>query len=243
MQNCNRVWSMLYYQDGNLKPVMYNDNQEETDMYQYIFWDWNGTIIDDVGVALNAVNQMLQERDYPMITLQRYRELMNTPIIRFYEPIFDLEKYPFEEIADEFQRLYQEGNPKPYGKVPDLLQQFQEQGRHQIVLSSSERQSIQTSSDGLGFLHYFDAILGADDIYAQSKVDRAVEYLQQKKIMPEQCVIIGDTAHDYEVAHSMGIACVLLACGHDDEKSLRQCGCPVCENHQELSAFIFAKAK
>lgn len=205
-------------------------------MYQYIFWDWNGTIIDDVGVALNAVNQMLQERDYPVITLQRYRELMDTPIIRFYEPIFDLEKYPFEEIAVEFQRLYQVGNPQPYGEVPDLLQQFWKQGRHQIVLSSSERQSIRMLSEELGFLNYFETILGADDIYAHSKVERAVDYLQQKKIVPEQCVVIGDTVHDYEVAHNMGIACILLSCGHDDESSLRQCGCPVCKSHQELSA-------
>ncbi len=207
-------------------------------MYQYIFWDWNGTIIDDVGVALNAVNQMLQERHYPEITMQRYRELMDTPIIHFYEPIFDLEKYPFEEIADEFQRLYQDGNPQPYRTISNLLQQFQEQGRHQIILSSSQRKSILASLDVLGFHKYFDAVLGADDIYARSKVDRAVEYLQQKKIVPEQCVLIGDTVHDYEVAHSMGISCVLLFCGHDDEKRLRQCGCPVCENPQKLSEII-----
>lgn len=209
-----------------------------TNMYQYIFWDWNGTIIDDVGVALNAVNRMLQERNYSVITLQRYRELMDTPIIRFYEPIFDLAKYPFDEIADEFQRLYQIGNPQPYDEVSKLLQQFQEQGRHQIVLSSSEKQSIRMSSDRLGFLDYFDAILGADDIYAHSKVDRAVNYLQQGKIMPGQCVMIGDTVHDYEVARSMGIACVLLSCGHDDERSLRQCGCPVCGSHQEMLTFL-----
>lgn len=207
-------------------------------MYQYIFWDWNGTIIDDVGVALNAVNQMLRERHYPEITLQRYRELMDTPIIHFYEPIFELEKYPFEEIADEFQCLYQNGNPQPYSVITNLLQQFQEQGRHQIILSSSEQQSILSSLDVLGIHKFFDAVLGADDIYAQSKVERAVDYLRQKQISPEQCILIGDTVHDYEVADSMGIACVLLSCGHDDERRLRECGCAICENPQQLSAVI-----
>lgn len=208
-------------------------------MYQYIFWDWNGTIIDDVGVALDAVNQMLQKRNYPSITLPRYRELMDTPIIHFYEPIFDLEKYPFEEIADEFQQLYQKGAPQPYRMVPDLLQQFQEQGRHQIILSSSQRQSILASLDVLGFQKYFDAVLGAEDIYAQSKVERAVEYLQQNQIAAEQCVLVGDTVHDYEVADSMGIACILLSCGHDAEDRLQECGCVVCQEIQQLSDFIF----
>lgn len=212
-------------------------------MYQYIFWDWNGTIIDDVGVAWNAVNQMLRERDYPVITLQRYRELMDTPIIHFYEPIFDLEKYPFEEIADEFQRLYQQGAPQPYGAVPDLLQQFWEQGRHQIVLSSSQRQSIMASLDALGLHKYFEAVLGADDIYAQSKVERAMEYLQREQVAPEQCVLIGDTLHDYEVADSMGIDCVLLASGHDDRERLRECGCMVYEDPEHLSECVLGKGK
>ncbi len=208
-------------------------------MYQYIFWDWNGTVIDDVGVALDAVNQMLRERNYPEITLQRYRELMDTPIIHFYEPIFDLEKYPFEEIADEFQILYQGGAPQPYESVPELLQQFQAQGKHQIVLSSSQQQSILALSGVLGLRNYFDAILGADDIYSLSKVGRAVGYLQQNQIMPEQCVLIGDTVHDYEVACHMGISCVLLACGHDDRGRLQKCGCPVCECPQQLMEVIF----
>lgn len=29
---------------------------------KYIVWDWNGTIIDDVGIALDAVNDMLREK-------------------------------------------------------------------------------------------------------------------------------------------------------------------------------------
>lgn len=203
-------------------------------MYQYIFWDWNGTIMDDVGVALDAVNQMLRERQYPLITMSRYRELMDTPVIRFYEPLFDLEKYPFEEIAEEFQQLYRIGNPQPYEGIPELLQLFQEQGRHQIILSSSQRQSIEDSLENLDFQGYFDAVLGADDHFSRSKVERAQKYLQQEQILPEQCVLLGDTVHDYEVAHSMGMDCILLSCGHDDRDHLEKCGCTVCASIQDL---------
>lgn len=203
-------------------------------MYQYIFWDWNGTIMDDVGVALDAVNQMLRERQYPLITMSRYRELMDTPVIRFYEPLFDLEKYPFEEIAEEFQQLYRIGNPQPYEGIPELLQLFQEQGRHQIILSSSQRQSIEDSLENLDFQGYFDAVLGADDHFSRSKVERAQKYLQQGQILPEQCVLLGDTVHDYEVAHSMGMDCILLSCGHDDRDHLEKCGCTVCASIQDL---------
>lgn len=210
-------------------------------VYQYIFWDWNGTIIDDVQVALDAVNHMLQERGYGEIDLVYYRELMDTPIIHFYEPIFDLTKYPFEEIADEFQQLYQAGAPKPFDAMPDMFQQLQQQGRRQIVLSSSDRRVISDFAERLQYTRYFDAILGADNLYAESKVERALKYMQQEQIPPERCVLIGDTVHDYEVAKEMGIDCILLTCGHQAEEALRQCGCLVCEDHWQLEAILFKK--
>ncbi len=208
--------------------------------YQYIFWDWNGTIIDDVHVALDAVNHMLWERGYPAIDLAYYRELMDTPIIRFYEPIFDLNQYPFEEIAEEFQRLYQDRNPGPFAEVQDMLKRFCQQGRHQIVLSSSDRRGIGEVVGRLHYTQYFDEVLGADNLYAESKVKRAVQYMQQKQISPKECVLIGDTVHDYEVAEEMGIDCILLTCGHQAEEALRQCGCPVCTDHQQLEE-VFGK--
>lgn len=207
-------------------------------VYRYIFWDWNGTVIDDVQTALDAVNQMLRERDYETIDLAYYRSLMDTPIIRFYEPIFDLEKYPFDEIADEFQRLYREISPLPFAEIPEMFQRFQKEGRHQIVLSSSERTVIQEYAKQYDFLQYFDAILGADNLYAESKVQRAVEYMQERRILPRESVLIGDTVHDYEVAAEMGIDCILLSCGHQAEADLLKCGCPVCENHGDIMTIL-----
>lgn len=86
---------------------------------------------------------------------------------------------------------------------------------------------------------YFDAVLGADDHFARSKVERAQRYLQQEQISAGQCILIGDTVHDYEVAHSMGIACILLSCGHDDRQRLEKCGCPVCTSPQDLKSMDY----
>ena len=52
--------------------------------YKNILWDWNGTLIDDVGVALEAVNIMLERRSLPKINIGQYYSYVDTPIIRFY---------------------------------------------------------------------------------------------------------------------------------------------------------------
>ena len=52
--------------------------------YTHIFWDFNGTIIDDVGNALACVNDLLTRKGRSHITLEDYYTYVETPIIGFY---------------------------------------------------------------------------------------------------------------------------------------------------------------
>lgn len=202
--------------------------------YKYIIWDWNGTIMDDVHVALDAVNVMLDQWNRPRISLEEYRRAMDTPILRFYEEFFDMKETSFEWIAKEVNGYYKEHQKEIslHSGVEELLKSFQEKNICQVVLSSSSQEIIQGYAKSYGIESYFQDILGADDLLAASKIERAINYFQQKQIPLNQAVLIGDAVHDYEVAKELGIDCILLACGHQDRESLEKCGCPVYEDIQ-----------
>ena len=53
-----------------------------------IFFDFNGTIINDVDLCLNILNEMLKENGLEPITLERYREIFTFPIKKYYQVIF-----------------------------------------------------------------------------------------------------------------------------------------------------------
>ena len=40
--------------------------------YKVIFWDWNGTLLDDVLPSLNAVNDLLELYKKEKISLEQY---------------------------------------------------------------------------------------------------------------------------------------------------------------------------
>ena len=42
--------------------------------YEYVFWDWNGTLFDDAEASWLAVNDMLTARKLPPITFLQYKE-------------------------------------------------------------------------------------------------------------------------------------------------------------------------
>lgn len=212
--------------------------RKEINMKKYMIWDWNGTIVDDVGIALDAVNDMLREKDRPEITLEEYRRAMDTPILRFYEEFFDMKETSFEWIADRFQSYYGEHKDQLtlHEGVEDLLKRCQAQGCHQIILSSSATDIITYYAELFGVSGYFEAVLGADDLLAAGKIQRAVDYFEQNKIPREEAVMIGDCVHDFDVSHTLGIDCVLMSGGHQDLASLEACGCPVLTSLKDHSS-------
>ena len=50
---------------------------------KFVFWDWNGTILDDANAACEAVNVMLESRGRKTITLDEYRSMVDVPIIKY----------------------------------------------------------------------------------------------------------------------------------------------------------------
>lgn len=75
--------------------------------YSLIIWDFNGTLLDDVGAALGSVNDMLARRSKEPITLDEYREYIDVPIRHFYEQVLDLENEDYDLILNEFQQGYE----------------------------------------------------------------------------------------------------------------------------------------
>lgn len=208
--------------------------------YRNVIWDWNGTVVDDVGIALDAVNDMLRQEYRPQIDIEQYRRAMNTPILLFYKEFFDLEKTSFDWVASYFQEYYAAhcGELFLHEGIHEFLLELQGQGCRQIVLSSSRKDIIEGYAAHFGVEKYFEAILGADDLLAGSKVERAVDYFAAHGIRSEETVMIGDTVHDFEAASELGVDCILLDCGHQDRERLERCGCPVCHDVDEIRKFI-----
>ena len=71
-----------------------------------IIFDWNGTLIDDVWLNLNAINGVLEKRKIKPITGEYYRENFLFPVSAFYRELgLDIDN-EWEEITREFGELY-----------------------------------------------------------------------------------------------------------------------------------------
>lgn len=194
--------------------------------YTYCIWDFNGTIFDDIGASIKAVNTLLAERGLPTLeSKERYHEVFDFPIIDYYRRIgFDFDKEPYEVVAPLWVELYLE-NSKSSGLFEDVipaLDFFESQGVKQSVLSASELKMLTGQLKNLGIYDRFEEIMGIDNIYAESKLALASAW--KERHAGERVMFIGDTTHDYETAKLLGADCYLVSAGHQPEYKLRTAG-------------------
>lgn len=194
--------------------------------YKHLFWDWNGTLLDDAMASFLAVNDMLSARNLPLITFEIYREYIDIPIVRFYERVMDVSKENMDNLSVEFNRFYAAHledasfNAEKFA----ILKRFSELGIKQYIFSSNSNKIIKPYLERFGIDAYFTAVLGASDCYVGSKVERTVNYIKSNNINPSEALFVGDMLHDSQVADAVGADCILLSVGHQNEKTLMASG-------------------
>jgi phosphoglycolate phosphatase len=208
--------------------------------YHSIIWDWNGTLIDDSWLAIEVMNDMLFRRSLKPIDLNIYRDLFDFPVKDYYKKIgFDFYKESFEIVGAEFIELYDLRHFELNLRLDALkcLSRFSSENKTQYVLSARNQKQLAEEMEYYEILSHFKTFAGLPDNHARGKIGIGQQLIENENILTEQTVIIGDTTHDFEVASSLGIDCILIEDGHHSSRRLKNCGVTVLKNLDELCQF------
>lgn len=183
---------------------------------KYIFWDFNGTVLDDVELCYAILCEMLEEEKRPSITFDAYLHIFTFPIKDYYEKLYDFNQTSYPELAHRFIKKYQPRSLKLdlHEGIVETINKLSRMGYQHVLLSASEYYNLMEQLKHYQIDHLFKAVLGTRDVYATSKVIIAKQYMEQEKINPEDVLMIGDTLHDAEVAQALNCRIILYTKGH-----------------------------
>jgi len=208
---------------------------------EHIIWDWNGTLLNDAQICVDAMNYSLQKRNMPLLNLESYRKLFCFPVINYYKLLgFDFDKESFEKLSVEFISQYSElsKNAKLIENVKQVLESYKNKGLKQYILSASQINNLKTQLEFYNLTNYFEDIVALDHIFATSKVEVGKKWLNKSAIPLEEIIIFGDTTHDHETAIELGCDIALIANGHQSKERLLETGSPVLNSILETENFI-----
>ena len=210
-------------------------------VFETIIWDWNGTLLDDVAIAVDSINKLLYRRGLNEISIEKYLEVFTFPVQEYYQKIgFDLEIEPFEIVAHQFIEIYDKAVDicTLHEGVETTLGDFHQAGCRQFILSAMEQNQLERTVSYNGISHYFEELSGLGNHYARSKVENGLTLISRRKLNLSSTLMIGDTIHDAEVARTIGCKCILIANGHQSKTTLETSGATVLNNLHELVKYI-----
>ena len=209
---------------------------------KHIIWDWNGTLLDDIDVSMDALNYILGKVKLPLVTDKcEYRRYFQFPVIEYYKKVgFDFQKTPFDELADAYMSYYQPNSLHCHlhEGAKKALSLFHEMGLKQYILSASQLDFLKEQVAIYDIEKYFEKICGLDNIHAYSKAELAKVFVKESGFVLDEVVFVGDSVHDSEVATGAGCSCILIANGHEHKDKLIATGNLVIDSISELKDIL-----
>lgn len=206
-----------------------------------ILFDFNGTIVDDLDLCLELLNNMLEMRNHPQVNKERYLEIFDFPVIEYYKKagfVFPEDNFP--QLADYFIKEYERRNIEcPLQEhLQEILTYFINKGKKIYIVSASEKGLLLKQLRKYQIDQCFLDVSGLDNINGGSKIESAKAFIKEKNFALDKTIFIGDTLHDKEVADALNVECILVSKGHQSKSRLEKAGCLVIDDLLDLKSII-----
>lgn len=211
-------------------------------MKKYVFLDFNGTVLNDVELCFNILNEMLDKRNKQKVTMERYKEIFTFPIIEYYKLAgLEFETESFSDMAIEFIGQYQSRSLiecEVYDDFFETMDKLKSMGVSVVLCSASKYSNLIEQTNHFKITELFDDIIGLDDIHAISKKELAMDFIVRNNIDCRDVVFIGDTDHDLEVSKFCNCDAVLVSSGHQSMNVLKNATNNCCVRLSEIFKFL-----
>ena len=203
---------------------------------RHIIWDWNGTLLDDFPLVLEAVHHTVTSRGGDPVSANDYRQHYRRPVRLFYETLTgtQITEADWKAIDDDFHDFYNNRalEPSLFPDARSLLASTLAAGRSQSLLSMYDHTQLGPVLDHHGLSTSFNLIQGLDGAPGSAKAEHLDTHLRDLAKLgtpPEGTVMIGDTPDDAIAAREHNIAVVLFHGGSHHRSVLEAVGVPVAQ--------------
>lgn len=210
-------------------------------MKKYIIWDFNGTILDDLDLCINLLNDMLNKQNKKSISKETYLDIFGFPIYDYYlKAGLSFEQQSFDSMSVDFIKQYQPLSFKQnlHEGVVETLERLNQMGIVNIILSASETKNLFEQTDYFDITKYFKHIVGTDNVKGLGKIDAGIRLIEALNIDKKTVLYIGDTIHDLEVAEALDVNLVFYGKGHQSLDRLKLKDKPIITHIGDIIKYI-----
>ena len=212
---------------------------------RHVVWDWNGTLLEDLPLVVEAVNAVLGEHGLEPITTGDYTANYTRPVRRFYELLLgrDVDDEEWLRIDEVFHASYAAaaaGRTRLMDGAREALRTVDASHASQSLLSMYPHHLLLPLVDHFDLNHHFEVVHGLVGEGGGRKLPHLERHLEEMVHLhgddPTNVLVIGDAIDDAVAAQHLGARAVLLASGSHPRAGLEATGAPVVDSLTEALA-------
>jgi phosphoglycolate phosphatase-like HAD superfamily hydrolase len=206
---------------------------------QHVIWDWNGTLLDDIHVVIDAVNETVAPFGVPTLTVEDHARLFTRPVSVFYERMLgrSITRTEWRQLDDTFHEAYARRMVEAELSVGahQILGDLAERGKSQSLLSMAPHDHVVERAATFGVDRYMIRIDGLRDgsgALKESSMSAHLSALLAHPTAPDDpdaYIIIGDSLDDAKAARANRVPAVMFASGSHHRADLVATGFPVAD--------------
>ncbi len=215
-----------------------------------LLFDLDGTLINTLRDLRSAVNYSLREHGFPERSLSEVQSFVGNGVAKLVArslPSGEEENPEYEDCLNMFSHYYSEhylDETEPYDGIPTLLTKLKKHGFNLVVISNKLANVTENIINTL-FPNTFDDIEGDRKGQpvkpAPDMINRALANLN---VNIKDCIVVGDSGVDSEMANNVGCPVILVTWGFRDKEYLEALQpLAVVDNTKELYKAIIKWSK
>lgn len=202
---------------------------EDEFMYEYIFFDLDGTLTESGPGIVNSVEYALKKMGYEVIDRALLNRFVGPPLLDSFMRFFNMSREQAEQGITYYREYFTKKGMfenSVYDGVKDTLDALKSAGKILAVATSKPEKFAVRIIEYFELAHYFDKVCGATlDASRITKADviqYAIESSQLKNEDKSTVLMVGDRKHDILGAKQHGIASMGVLYGYGDREELEK---------------------
>lgn len=210
--------------------------------YQALIFDWDGTLADSTATIVNTVQAAFRDNDFAIPSREEASHIIGLALpnaMQFLAPkananevarLVDAYKQHFLQ-ADHVMTLFQDAAQLLPSLSPDYWL---------AVATGKSRRGLNRALVEVGLDQgFFLATRTVDECASKPAPDMILDICDELGLAPRDCLMVGDTTHDLNMAANAGADAVALTCGAHPAALLQDAPhVAMCANFQEFVTWL-----
>ena len=212
-------------------------------MIKAVLFDLDGTLIDTVHDLAASANFALKTLSLPLNSTEDYIKFIGNgvPTLLKRASSCEIGSERHTELLKLFREYYNAhccDNSLPYDGIHDLLKTLRAKSIKTAVVTNKLHEMAVKMIDTY-FPNMFDIVVGSGKFQPKPDTTMAKHIVSELNLRPEECLFIGDSGVDMQVAKSCGMTALGVLWGYRDKKELCEMGAGILKKAPSEIKYLF----